>query len=831
MLAFLMPVLVSSVAEASTQTFTTTAQFDAGNKSDPGTEWFAANGVDQPWNSASYPRAFKSSACGKTFNVWQAATDPHAQAWIASYDPANGNWVSNRVGTDIFEDGHGTPALAVTNDGYIHVFYGGHGTTEFYYRSSSPCDSTSFTNMTAISASATYPQVFILSNGTMQIIYRIHAAGDNGHYVTKWSENSGTSWSGERVLFNFGQFQSIYPGDMEIYNNLIYIPFAKYSAGLRTGLYLCRFNMDTKNMEDFDGTNLGSYVDSSEADNFCRIFDTGSKEVWFPIVHIGRIIYSPSEILYRPFIIYNAENTTAGVREFNWTYEASPANWAQSRHIVNTGEVHNSLDFQNDGLLVDGGGNPLNQPSIRAYMIVSGGSEAGNLEQYTMTGLVWSKVKTLLVGRLSAPAFTRNDANTLFFNERWFFGPITAKIYAYQISSSTFITNAALSSGTYGVETITDNGAVPADEFKLANGLGDTFSYANPTLDTFKWFASTVGTLQYQNHTVSGGVARMSVHSTTTNAKVSAITRYSFADTNFDVQIRTEKISAYTGFQQQWFFGMETEQTPYPHKFQGGTATVDGVYYERLPTTQLQAYQVTDGVPSQVGINSFPANPVLWFRITRTGTNTITWYYRTTDVGSWVQDQQTAFTFTGSFYVFFGVGSALDQEFEVDYDNFLVNVGSLNDAETYSGYRHSGAWASAVQTYADDKVIPWIINLTFSGVSVSDYIDSVAIVSSSNQVIFEDGTDHTIGTTASVTIPFTDYLIEALRNNWRVRVSLVGDGTSSASITSVSVFTAFFETSGGLLAKQAISGMIIAVFLAVLVLGVIGAVWLRHRFS
>lgn len=776
--------VVPSLAEASSQiVFTTTADFNAGNKTDPGAEWFAANGVDQPQNQASWPRAIESSVCGKMYNVWQAVTDPHAQAWIASYDHA-GKWVANRIGTDILEDGHGTPAIGITGDGYLHVFYGGHNTEEFYYRSTVPCDSTAFTKQTSISSNATYPQILTLSNGTLLIFYRKGFAGSTGTYVIRWSENSGNSWSAERILVDFGAFDSIYAGNLELFRDRIWFAFSKYSGGLRTSLYSVFLNLSTQHMISGFGNDLGFIMDETEADTFCRNVDTGSKEVLFPILHIDPRDYG------HPMILYNVQNgTIAGLYDFNFTRETSPSAWTNQKFIRTTGHTLNTNDFRILGTM-----------SVRAYIVASVRQiESGNLEQWDwMTGNVddlgtWVLTKTILKGAsvrgLAAPQFVRYDNTTLLFNERWFSGPANAKLYAYSTSTG-MIRNRAIQSGTWGVETISDNPSVVGGSFVLANGISDSFNYTNQELDTFKFKNIDFGSnIQAQNHSIGSGIARMSLSSTSANARVSAYTKFSLASgADFDVEMRSDQITVSSNFNFLYFFGVSNEAIAFPHKDQGGTLTDDAFFMTHSASTDMHTWTTRNGDQNLTNPVFYVASNLIWFRVTRTGSNVLTSYYRTTDNGAWTQDASVTFVIAGDITIFFGVGTTLQAgNFEVDFSKFRINVGSVNDADTYSGYRHSGSWISSLQTAIVNEVEK-TITVGYSGATANRYIDEVSILTSAGDVLYRDTTNHPSGSSATISIP--DELLLSLDGiNYRIGVTLKGDGTGSVSILDVTVKT------------------------------------------
>src|SRR3989337_1925085 len=156
-------VLVAPPAAAvSTTTWTSTADFDAGTKGDPGPLWFAENGVDQPLNWINSPAAVYDS--GRTYVVWQGDSD--FSPYITYYDHAAGTWATPvRIRNDnplgVTSDGHGVPALTIGTDGRLHVFCCSHDTSMLYSRSTNPRDISSWTAMASPATFATYPHTFL----------------------------------------------------------------------------------------------------------------------------------------------------------------------------------------------------------------------------------------------------------------------------------------------------------------------------------------------------------------------------------------------------------------------------------------------------------------------------------------------------------------------------------------------------------------------------------------------------------------------------------------------------------------------------------------------
>ncbi len=219
----------------STITFDTAADFDQGNKSDPGNTWFAQNGADQPSNGATSPRAWEAN--GILFTVWQGA-GPSLRIYAASYTLATKTWtgpVTIVSSNPLNLDGHGSPSIAVTNDGFLHMFCCGHSSAILYYKSNKPYDISAWTLMNSfhsgnspVSAQVSYPNVIVQSNGTMYVIHRQGNLGPAGFptWAYQFSTDSGVTWKGPTTFVDFGVQRSLYLGTLEQVGNKVYFPLA-----------------------------------------------------------------------------------------------------------------------------------------------------------------------------------------------------------------------------------------------------------------------------------------------------------------------------------------------------------------------------------------------------------------------------------------------------------------------------------------------------------------------------------------------------------------------------------------------------------------------------
>ena len=322
--------------------------------------------------------------------------------------------------------------------------------------------------------------------------------------------------------------------------------------------------------------------------------------------------------------------------------------------------------------------------------------------------------------------------------------------------------------GNYQVETNTDNLGIAAGGFELASLEGDSFTLADADADTFKWN-------KYQHlgdggdsYSVAGGELQMSWSSQagTESASVSTGTAISG---DHDIRIKVETVD-----EGSWFMLRDLDSPTLDYS----SAGQDGYFYVRYPAF-FTVYRVVNGLVTQVGTSTAnTAGATYWLRITR-ATNTWTFYY-STDGSVWTQDEQeTYLSQPSALYPGFETAHSNLDAVRYDLDDFYVAAGTVDSG----GYRTSGSWTSATQTWVAE--VPQTVTLTYSGVSAANYIDAVSIRDASGNEIWSDGTDITSGTSADVAIPDN----ANLEQNWTVRVTLAGNGAGTPTIESVVVTT------------------------------------------
>jgi len=142
---------------------------------------------------------------GKTYVALSATAQDEPYIW--AYDHEAKAWQGPvQVGQNQLppRDQHGNPSLIVDDEGYIHVWYGGHGrrTPEHVYaRSAKPGDISEWLHP-GFDTKLTYPMPTVLSDGTVAVLYRRgnHSMPGSDAWLYRFSRDNGQTWSEPRVL-------------------------------------------------------------------------------------------------------------------------------------------------------------------------------------------------------------------------------------------------------------------------------------------------------------------------------------------------------------------------------------------------------------------------------------------------------------------------------------------------------------------------------------------------------------------------------------------------------------------------------------------------------
>jgi len=178
-------------------------------------DYFTYDGFFSPVKTMQHPSSEYYN--GVTYIAYQGK---HEDAYICAYNHNQEKWYGPyRAGVSLLGDefpeidNHGRPTLVVSNDGYIHLFYGGHGgLKEFgentfgnthkgkqtHVVSKYPEDITEWEELPNVSPFGTYNQTVKMDNGDIYLFYR--HGGHKSHWVYQKSTDHGRTFSDEVII-------------------------------------------------------------------------------------------------------------------------------------------------------------------------------------------------------------------------------------------------------------------------------------------------------------------------------------------------------------------------------------------------------------------------------------------------------------------------------------------------------------------------------------------------------------------------------------------------------------------------------------------------------
>ncbi len=788
-----------NAAATSTTTWTSTADFDAGIKSQTQVprNWFINNGVSQPENFINSPAAEYYN--GRTYIAFQgpdSTGNAHRPTpYVTYYDHAASAWgpvVRVVAQGPLTDDDHGAPALLVDASGYIHVFYGAHAKPLKHARSTNSGDISTWTvGADAVADLFTYPHPFLMANGDIYVVGRTNPGGvpDGGNGIYVKSTDGGTTWGAENTILTVKADNGTYIGIAERYGTKVYLT---WSTSERKHAYVAYLETADGNMycKASPDVNLGTTITQAEADANCKVEDSLTKNADFGAIHL--------DTNGIPYVIYRLQDLS-NVWNHRFSYWTGAA-WTAPVTITVAKAQGNYADF-----IVN------SATDIEAYLTASGFTgtgpapivvdRGGDIERWDWNGAVWSKTSTILYEK--QVAFTLNNAQIVrnfnaglrvVFTETYvdnyaFDVSDNVKVYAY--SGSTFVTRSD-TPGDPDVETDTDSPPITAGQVQLGSGLGDAFNTADADGITRKWHLGRyigVGTdagltrADASMQSASKGYLRMQTGSGATDGW--GVISDTTISGDFDVRVKPARSGSESSV--NFFLSVLNEDVLKPES----SGTVDGVVYQQFWQTgtggdrRFTAYSITNGAYTGVGaMTQFTAGNSFdrWLRITRVG-NAIKWYYNTTgSETTWTQDESATFTFAGASHAVLSVNANTGRIPAWNTDSFQF-VSTTLDA---GGYRTSGSWTSpAVSVPSSGSAAT--VRLTHSSLSSTYAIDRVEI--RSGGVVRKTWEDDITGGTS------TDLSVGpglTVSGSVDVVVTLKGDGAGTPVLESVELVTESF---------------------------------------
>ena len=324
---------------------------------------------------------------GRTYVTWAGLDlDPY----VAYYTNATGKWTGPvRVGSNpLTNDDHGTPVILVDNNGYIHIMYGSHDSAQKYAKSTNPEDISAWTAMPDPVSSATYPQLFKDSSGYIHLIYRGPRAGDPSwsdlcEYTTT-STDDGVTWSSPQCMVNVyagSLYDRVYVLGSVAYDSArgrvdLAWSFCNNSLGQQKNVYYAYLDLASGNMFSISGRNLGTTINKTEADTYCKVASSGNGSATDINVKIDSSGY--------PYLIYD---TSKGCCDWGWEYNFT--RWTGSSWSVPV-TIRTAGDRDGNEFFIH------SSKSIEAYLVTqSSADRGGDIEQWSWNGSTWTKVSTV----------------------------------------------------------------------------------------------------------------------------------------------------------------------------------------------------------------------------------------------------------------------------------------------------------------------------------------------------------------------------------------------------------------------------------------------------
>jgi hypothetical protein len=139
--------------------------------------FYSSKVMNDDWNMVQNPSAIYVASTNKTIVSWcavGAVGDKASQ--VAEFNHATNTWSRryNAGNYTLANDNHGHPAIIRDASGYIHIFYGSHGSVQHWSSTNNPDDITSWTQHTPMAGKQTYPHPTLIGS----VIYLFLRNGD-----------------------------------------------------------------------------------------------------------------------------------------------------------------------------------------------------------------------------------------------------------------------------------------------------------------------------------------------------------------------------------------------------------------------------------------------------------------------------------------------------------------------------------------------------------------------------------------------------------------------------------------------------------------------------
>lgn len=252
-------------------------------------EYFANTGATIPFlGPALYPSALYDSGSDTTWLGFEGWDGTKRLAQVTSYDHSTGYW-SDIVAagfSPLTDDDHGTPALCLDDEGYLHAFHGSHNTDQQYSSTrwavtGSPGDGSMWAIRAPIAGTYTYPHPVSVGSDIYLFLRKYISANPKYPlYLRKTASlvAGEATWNAEVALVDFGDDTRFYMGTVLKSGTDIWIVATKAddTDTFREHVYLFIYDTTTGAIKNHDASTSvasGSLpIDLTTADSDFRLF-------------------------------------------------------------------------------------------------------------------------------------------------------------------------------------------------------------------------------------------------------------------------------------------------------------------------------------------------------------------------------------------------------------------------------------------------------------------------------------------------------------------------------------------------------------------------------
>jgi len=147
---------------------------------------------------------------GKTHVTWLDTADNQFKVKIRTLDNATGTWSPSYEVGEAY-DNHGGPALAIDQEGYLHIVYYAHHHPVRHRKSLRPNDASEWGPIARFGEALTYPSLVCAPDGTLIFAARKSYSSDGKNKpweVEMWNKAPGSPWEkrGPIVRSRFGNY-------------------------------------------------------------------------------------------------------------------------------------------------------------------------------------------------------------------------------------------------------------------------------------------------------------------------------------------------------------------------------------------------------------------------------------------------------------------------------------------------------------------------------------------------------------------------------------------------------------------------------------------------